>query len=78
MNSLSTGMSHMLNLLMDGPVAYPDLNNVQNNWMHALRRRGLAAMVREADCAWVITDDGRREGARKRAALASAERGKTP
>jgi len=69
MTPLSLGMSRMLDLLMAGPVAYPDLSNVQNNWMHALRRRGLAAMVSNADCAWVITDEGRREGARKRAAL---------
>ena len=74
MNPLSNGMSRMLDLLMEGPVAYPDLNNVQNNWMHALRRRGFAVIVREADCAWVITDDGRREGARKRIALTSAQR----
>lgn len=74
MEALTAGMSRMLDLLMEGPVAYPDLNNVQNNWMHALRRRGLAAMVRNADCAWVITDEGRREGARKRAAHPSAER----
>ena len=58
----------MLDLLMDGPLAYADLSNVQNNQLHALRRRGFAAMVHEADCAWVITDDGRREAARKRAA----------
>jgi len=71
MTPLTPGMAKMLDYLMDGPVAYPDLNNVQNNWMHALRRRGLATMVREADCAWVITDNGRREGARKRAAVTS-------
>ena len=71
MKPLSAGMSRALDWLMDGPVAYPDLSNVQNNQMHALRRRGLAAFVREADArAWVITDDGRREAARKRAALA--------
>lgn len=75
MNPLSNGMSRLLDLLMEGPVAYPDLNSVQNNWMHALRKRGLTVMVREADCAWVITDDGRREGARKRAALTSANHG---
>jgi hypothetical protein len=66
---LTAGMIEMLDRLMEGPVAYPDLSNVQNNWMHALRRRGLATMVREADCAWVITEDGRRECARKRVAV---------
>jgi hypothetical protein len=71
MTPLTAGMSKMLDCLMDRPVAYPDLSNVQNNHMHALRRRGLATMVREADCAWVITDEGRREGARKRMAVTS-------
>ena len=65
MNPLTAGMIEMLDQLMDGQVAYLDLSSVQNNWMHALRHRGLATMVREADCAWVITDDGRREGARR-------------
>ena len=58
----------MLDLLMDGPLAYPDLSKVQNNQLHALRRRGLAAVVREYGCAWIITGDGRREAARKRIA----------
>jgi len=76
MKPLSEGMGKMLDCLMEEPVAYPDLSNVQNNWMHALRRRGLATIVREADCAWVITDEGRREGARKRAAFTGDDRTK--
>ena len=64
---LTPGMSDLLQALLDGPVAEVDLSQAEDNRMRALCVRKLAAWVLEGRC-FVITDPGRREAARKRAA----------
>jgi hypothetical protein len=64
---LTPGMSTMLDALLKGPVAEVDLSQAEDNQMRALCVRKLAAWVLEGRC-FVITDPGRREAARKRAA----------
>lgn len=64
---LTPGMSAMLDALLNGPVAELDLSQAEDNQMRALCVRKLASWVLEGRC-FVITDHGRREAARKRAA----------